>query len=201
MNWLLDNLAGLPSSLVYPVIGFLGFVENIFPPVPADTAIALGAFLSLRGVVTLWGVFGVTIVLNLAGAMTIYHLAARHSSTLFSSRLAQRLLPANGVEFVQREYQRFGLTGLFIARLLPGFRAIVPPFAGLIHLGAWRTGLVLGLASSLWYGGIIWLVGRIGRHWDQITLLLQRTNLVLGVMAALILLALFIWIRIRRGRQ
>ena len=46
---LLDALAALPLAPTYLVLMVLSAVENIFPPVPADTAVALGAFLALAG--------------------------------------------------------------------------------------------------------------------------------------------------------
>ena len=33
---------------------------------------------------------------------------------------------------IEREYLRFGVAGIFVSRFLPGFRAVVPPFAGLV---------------------------------------------------------------------
>ena len=54
---------------------------------------------------------------------------------------------------VERNYVRFGLAGLIVARLLPGFRSFTAPFAGLMRLGPVRTLVPIGIASALWYGG------------------------------------------------
>ena len=45
---LLDALASLPLVPTYLVLMALSALENVFPPVPADTAVALGAFLARR---------------------------------------------------------------------------------------------------------------------------------------------------------
>ncbi len=45
----LDWVAQLPELLVYIVLMALSALENIFPPVPADVAVVLGAFLAQRG--------------------------------------------------------------------------------------------------------------------------------------------------------
>lgn len=199
---ILEWLAGLPPLLVYLVIGVLAALENIFPPVPADTAVALGAFLAHRGVTSPTGVLLVTLASNTASAMGMYLLAARHSQTLFRSRLARRLLPDEGLAFVRREYGRFGLPGLFVGRLLPGFRAVVPPFAGLIHLGAWRTLAPILLASVLWYGLLVFLASQLGAHWDAVLHLIGRLNQALAIVAgiAALLLGLWIWRRWRARR-
>jgi hypothetical protein len=45
----LEWLADLPPVLIYLVIGIGAAVENVFPPVPADTFVLLGAFLAASG--------------------------------------------------------------------------------------------------------------------------------------------------------
>jgi membrane protein DedA with SNARE-associated domain len=191
-------LAALPPVAIYGVIGLLAAVENIFPPFPSDTAIALGAFLAHRGVTVPWIVFLVTFVFNMAGAMGMYFVAARHAPALFRSRFARRFLPEDGMAFIRREYQRFGLVGLFIGRLLPGFRAIVPPFAGLIHLGPFRAGIPMAIASGLWYGGLIAVAAQLGEHWESILQWIGAVNKGLGIVALVLLVVLALWIWRRR---
>ena len=62
---------------MYAVLGLLAAIENVIPPVPSDAAVALGAFLSIRGLTTPFGVFMVTWVANLAGAAAVYQIARR----------------------------------------------------------------------------------------------------------------------------
>ncbi len=197
----LDWVVTLPTGAIYSILGALSAIENFFPPAPADTAVALGALLSLRDATTLSAVFGITLVCNTLGAMGVYHMGARHSDTLLRTRFARRMLAGKGVDFVRREYQRFGLPGLLLARLLPGFRAIVPPFAGMIHLPAGHVAMVCAIASAIWYGLILYLVVTIGEHWDVITLALSRMNLVLGILAAVCVGIGIFWLRRRMQRR
>ena len=46
---LLATLAALPPLLIYAFIGVGAAIENFIPPVPADTFVLLGAFLSAGG--------------------------------------------------------------------------------------------------------------------------------------------------------
>ena len=59
---------------------------------------------------------------------------------------------------IEREYIRFGIFGIFIGRVLPGIRAVVAPFAGLVNLSAPRALIPIALASAIWYGAVA-LVG------------------------------------------
>ncbi len=200
MEGMIEWLAGLPPVAIYLVIAILAAVENIFPPFPADTAIALGAFLSHRGITDARLVFLVTLVANVGGAMGIYHFAAHHSAALFNSKFAKRFLPDEGIAFVRKEYQRFGLTGLFIGRMLPGFRAVVAPFAGLIHLGPWRAFFPMFCASAIWYGGIIFAAATIGEHWDRVAMWLRDLNVVVGAIALMAIAGGVYWWWRRRQR-
>ena len=132
---LLAWLSQLPPAAVYAVLALLAAVENVLPPVPSDAAVALGAFLSNRGLTTPLGVFLVTWVANLAGAAGVYFAARRFGRRLFASPTGRRLLAPRSLAVIEREYLRFGTAGIFISRFLPGIRAVVPPFAGLVGLG------------------------------------------------------------------
>ncbi|MEI2721524.1 MAG: hypothetical protein V9E87_15610 [Gemmatimonadales bacterium] len=199
MAAMVEWLAGLPPVAIYAVIALLAAVENIFPPFPADTAIALGAFLSYRGIIDARIIFAITLVANVGGAMGMYWLAARHSATLFESGFAKRFLPEQGLAFVRKEYQRFGLLGLFIGRLLPGFRAVVAPFTGLIHLGPWRALVPILFASALWYGAIIVAAAKLGENWETVIGWVNQFNKVAGiVLVILIAIGAFLWWRRRK---
>ena len=159
-----------------------------------------GAFLVHKGITTAWGVFAVTLIPNVAGAMGMYFLAARHAPALFRSRLVRRLLPEDGMAFVRREYDRFGVLGLFFGRLLPGFRAIVPPFAGLIHVGPVRAGIPILLASALWYGGIVYLGATFGAQLETLLRRLDQFTQGMAVAALAVALGLGFWMW-RRSRR
>ena len=60
---------------------------------PSDAAVALGAFLSNRGVTTPFAVFGVTWAANLIGAAGVYFAARRYGRRLFASPTGRRYLP------------------------------------------------------------------------------------------------------------
>src|SRR5205814_4294387 len=186
-GWLTEPwLAGgrhLPSAAVYAVPALLAAVENVPPPVPSDAAVALGSFLSHRHVTTPLAVFLVTWTANLAGAAGVYLAARRYGRRLFASPTGRRLLAPRSLAIMEREYLRFGVIGIFLSRFLPGIRAVVPPFAGLVGLGAVRTFVPMGIASAIWYGGITLLGAFIGAEWSRITALIAGVNRTLGIVA------------------
>src|SRR6185437_1653686 len=141
------------------------------------------AFLSNRGVTTPVVVFLVTWIANLMGAAAVYFVARRFGQRLFATPTGRRLLTPRSLAVIEREYLRFGTIGIFLSRFLPGIRAVVPPFAGLVGLGPLRTFVPMGIASAIWYGGITTLGALLGAEWDRITALIEGINRTLAIAA------------------
>jgi len=173
----------------------------VLPPVPSDAAVALGAFLSHRHVTTPLAVFLVTWVANLLGAAGVYLAARRYGRRLFASPTGRRLLAPRSLAIMEREYLRFGVIGIFLSRFLPGIRAVVPPFAGLVGLGAVRTFVPMGVASGIWYGSLTLVGALIGAEWTHITTLLQGVNRTLGLVALGVAAAAAIWYLVRARQR
>jgi membrane protein DedA with SNARE-associated domain/uncharacterized tellurite resistance protein B-like protein len=183
------------------VLAVLAAVENIVPPVPSDAAVALGAFLSNRGVTVPLAVFLVTWVSNLAGAALVYLVARRYGRRLFATGVGRRLLAPRSLAIIEREYLRFGVAGIFVSRFLPGIRAVVPPFAGLVNLSLLRTLIPIGIASGLWYGGITILGSVIGSEWERINHIILGVNRTLGAMTVVLVVVGLSWYVLARRRR
>ena len=183
------------------MLALLSAVENVLPPVPSDAAVALGAFLSHRGLTTPLLVFLVTWSANLVGAAAVYVAARKYGRRLFATQTGRRLLAPRSLAIIEREYLRFGTVGIFLSRFLPGIRAVVPPFAGLVGLGVARTLVPMGIASAIWYGGITALGAFIGGSWDRIVEIVAGVNRTMGIAAGVLAVVGIVWyLRHRRRR-
>lgn len=182
------------------MLALLAAAENILPPLPADTAVAIGAFLSHRGLTTPFGVFAVVWIANSIGAVAIYFTARRYGRRLFASATGRRLIAPEAVAFIEREYLRYGLIGIFVSRFLPGIRAVVPPFAGLVNLGPVRSLVPIVLASGIWYGAITWFGSALGAQWERIADVITDLNRWLAIGGVAVATALGIWWYLRRRR-
>jgi membrane protein DedA with SNARE-associated domain/uncharacterized tellurite resistance protein B-like protein len=188
---------------VYLVLGLLAAVENVVPPVPADAAVLLGAFLSHRGVTDSLAVFVVVWVCNVGGALAIYLVARRYGRQFFASPQGRKLVAPEAIAVIEREYLRFGLAGIFFARFLPGIRAVVPPFAGIVNLSPARAAIPIALASGVWYGGVTLLGSVLGSQWERIAAVLASVNRALGLVALVVAggLAARFYLRARRRQR
>jgi len=197
---LLHFLESLPPGPLYGLIAALAAVENVFPPVPADTAVALGAFLAGRGIMDPWTVFGLTWTANVSSGAAVYALARRHGRALFQGVLGRRLFSDATIARIEEQYQRHGTWGIFFSRLLPVWRGLVMPFAGIARVPPWRALLPLAAASALYYGALTFLITTLGTNLEDVLRVVGRVNAVLAVVAVALLLAAAIWILRRLKR-
>jgi membrane protein DedA with SNARE-associated domain/uncharacterized tellurite resistance protein B-like protein len=198
---LLEWLAGLPPLPVYATLGLIAAIENVLPPVPADTAVALGAFLSHKHVTTPLAVFLVVWLSNVAGAAAVYWASRRYGRRFFATPAGRRLLSPGALAVVEREYLRFGMIGIFLGKMLPGVRAVVAPFTGIANLSAPRALVPMAVASGVWYGGLTLVGTALGAQWDRIEEIIGTVNRSMGVFTVLLVAVVAAVVLLRRRRR
>lgn len=196
----LDWLAHLPTLATYAVLALLSSLENVFPPVPADVAVALGAFLAQRGEVSAPLLGLVCWAANQASAMAVYAWARGAGPQVLEHRLAQMLMPPSAQQALRVAYERHGMLGIFLSRFLPGLRAGVLPFAGLVGLSPLRALVPCALASAIWYALLIVAGSALGLNWPAVRALVESGTQALGLVALVATAALVYWLW-RRSRE
>lgn len=198
MDNLLAWLTSLPPLALYLALAGAAALENIFPPVPADTIVAFGSFLAARGEASAVSTFLATWIGNIAGAMLVYVAGRRFGAGWLHRRI--RIFGGEDREHrLERLYRQRGTLALFISRFLPGVRALVPPFAGALRIPATPTFVAIALASGLWYGVVTVVAYHVGADWDQLKTRLGALTRDAGlVAAAVVLIAAAVWYARRR---
>ncbi len=201
MTDILAWLSTLPEPLLYGALILAAFVENIFPPLPADTVIALGAFVAARGNGSAIGVWTATMFGNIGGAMLMYGLGHRYGLPWLLRRFPS-LFPTGAAERITERFKTQGLLAVIVSRFLPGVRAVVPPLAGAMGIGAIRATIAMSVASGAWYGLVCVLAFRAGANADVLLERIAGQQRTIGlVAAAIVALAIgVVWWRRQRGR-
>jgi membrane protein DedA with SNARE-associated domain len=200
LDGILDALAALPRAPTYLVLMALSAVENVFPPVPADTAVALGAFLARRGHISVVPLAVLCWLANTTTAAGTYAFARAHGPAFFREGWGRKIMPPGVMASLEEAYGRWGTAGIFVSRFLPGVRAAITPFAGVAGLGAARALLPAAVASAIWYAVLAFIGYAVAENWDAVKALVGDTNRILGI-GALVLTAgaaLWLWRRSRR---
>ena len=196
LNWLSE----LPAVALYAALAVVAGAENVFPPLPADTVVAFGAFLAARGQATLLGAFLATWLGNVSGALLVYVLGRRYGSG-YAHRWMARFGGARNESRLQAMYERRGTVALFLSRFIPGVRALVPPFAGALHVPPLRATLAIAIASGIWYGVVTWIAYRVGSDWEVLQERLRMAGATTALIAGAIALLGIAWYLIRRRRR
>lgn len=192
MSEALELLDTLPGWAVYLLLAGGAAIENLVPPIPADTFVIVGGMLAARGVVDAWNAGILIGAANVAGALGVYWMGHRHGRGFFEHGVGRWVLRPGQLRRIERFYERWGTHAIFLARFLPGLRAVVPAFAGISHHGFWRTAVPIAVASILWYGGLIWAGTIAGRNLGAVEAWLAGANrTLLGV--AVVLAGLIGW--------
>jgi membrane-associated protein len=190
----LEWVAQLPELAVYLVLMALSALENVFPPVPADVAVVLGAFLAQHGV-TQAPILGVLCWLaNTASSAAMFFYARRHGRRFFESGWRGKLVPAEAMTAIEKAYARHGVLGIFISRFLPGIRAAVTPFAGIVGMSPVRALIPAAAASAIWYAVLVGFGSFLGVNWKTARHMVDDANRVLAILSVAITVAVVWWL-------
>jgi membrane protein DedA with SNARE-associated domain len=133
-----DWIIRLIEQSGYLGIGFLMFLETVFPPVPSEVIMSIAGVTAAQGKLDIYGV----IAAGTAGAMLgniVWYLAARALGVdrlrPFVARHGRWLtLDWREIERAERWFARFGTFFVFMGRLLPTVRSLVSIPAGLLRM-------------------------------------------------------------------
>lgn len=202
MNAILSFLGSQGPLLLYLLLGAGSALENLFPPIPADTFVLLGGFLSAGGKADARTVFLVTWLANTFSALLVYWAGYRFGRPFFQVGLGRHLLNPAQLQRLGGFYQRWGLPAIFFARFLPGLRAMVPVFAGVTHQRFALVAFPVLVASGIWYGGLVWVGATAGRNLPAVGHWLAGVNRLLLLLALVAVGAVFLWwLRTRKGHD
>jgi len=198
---LIGWLSHAPLALLYLIMAAFAAVENVFPPIPADTVVALGSWLAARGQGSpLWAFLSVWVG-NIAGASAMYYVGRRHG-TAWIERRFPKIADEKSENRFRELHRKYGAASLFLSRFIPGVRALVPPFAGALRLPAVSSLASISIASGIWYGLVSYLAFRAGAaDWDALKGRISSVGRWIAVGAGVVLAigALVWWLRQHRS--
>ena len=200
MSGLLAWLTGLPLAVLYPLMTLAAAVENVFPPIPADTIVALGSWLAGRGSGSVVGAFLATWIGNVGGAAAMYYVGRQHGAGWMHRRF-----PALGSEQNEKRleamYGKYGVFALVVSRLIPGVRALVPPFAGVLKIPPLTAISAMAIASGVWYGIISYLAFNATSEFSQLMRVVKESGTIVAIVSAVLLAVVVLVVFIRRRRH
>jgi membrane protein DedA with SNARE-associated domain len=192
----------MPPIVLYLIIGAGAAVENVFPPIPSDAFVLIGAFLAAENNTSPYMVFLVTWIPNVVTSLGMYAVARRYGKNFLRTRVGKFLLSKDQLARMQTFYDRWGASAMFFSRFIPTLRALVPVFGGLSDVAFWRVALPVSVASAIWYGALVFVGTEAGRNFDAVMDTVEKYNRALLIVAILVIGAFVVWwFRTRRERK
>lgn len=156
----------------YLGVGFLMFLETVFPPIPSEVIMSVAGIAAAKGQMNLWGV----IAAGTTGAMLgniVWYLAARALGIIRLKPLIDRFgrwitMDWEEVQRAERWFRQNGTFFVFLGRMLPTVRSLVSVPAGLLKM-RFKTFFIAstlgtaGWTSALAYGGY-----KLREHFEQV---------------------------------
>jgi membrane protein DedA with SNARE-associated domain len=200
MDTLLHFVLAQDPVGVILLLMLLSALENVFPPVPADVATALGAFWAVRAGVPPVLVGLLCFLGNQATAFIIYFWARAEGEAVLRSRAFRSLLPLEMQPVVRGHIERYGSAGIFFSRFLPGLRAGVLPFAAINGLTPLKALGPAALATLIWYLALTAVGSALGLAYEEVRDTVARVTGMLGIVgvALTVVGAAMLW---RAGRR
>ena len=203
LNAFVDWLLGQPPEIVIPTLLILAALENVFPPVPADVATALGAFWAERTGRSPWLIGLACFLSNQLSATWVYLWARRNGEAVLSHPWFAALMPDDLQPKIRASVEKNGAWGIFVSRFFPGVRAAVLPFAAIHGLSPMRALVPAALASLAWYAFLTAAGASLGLAYDQVRDVVTRATTTLGVIGAVVVAVAFflLWRRSHARRR
>ena len=100
-------------------------------------------------------------------------------------------------------YGRYGVATLVVSRLIPGVRALVPPFAGALKVPPLTAIGAMAIASAVWYGIISYVAFHAPSEFSQLMQVVKESDTIVALVAAALLavVALIWYLRHRRHQS
>ncbi|HEY4843765.1 MAG TPA: DedA family protein [Terriglobales bacterium] len=171
--------------------------ESAGIPVPGEITLLLASFLAYSerhlhvGWIIVAGTCAATLGGNLGYAVGEYGgrpLLERYRSLL---RISPELL-----ERGEKMFERYGAAAIFFSRFIFGMRVFAGPLAGVLRM-RWRAFTLFNFLGAAAWVTLMSVAGYLfGRHWQTLLRVMQRFNITVLIVAAVVIV--YLWWRYRR---
>lgn len=192
------------STMGYPGLYLVMFLENIFPPIPSEVVLPLAGSLTLSGrfsigLITVVGMLG-----SLTGAFAFYGIGkwlGEANVRKFIEKYGRyAFLSTADLDRSLDWFNRYDDRVIFFSRMVPIVRSLISIPAGIATMHFWKFSIYTILGTALWsfllsFGGRL-----LGAQWHLITDFVNTyQNIVLVIIG--LLLAYFICSRLLKKKR
>ncbi len=189
LSWLVETI----SSMGYPGIILLMFIESTFIPLPSELVIPPAGYLISQNQMSWSGVIASGIVGSLMGALFNYAIAV-YLGRPFILKYGKYFGITNK-HFLRGEnfFQKHGNISTFVGRLILGIRHYISFPAGLARMNLTKFSFYTAFGAGIWVGILAYIGYFVGNNKENVMQVSKQWSLYILVGCAILILAYIIW--------
>jgi membrane protein DedA with SNARE-associated domain len=186
------------DALGLPGIFLLMVAESACIPIPSEATFLFAGFNVALGEYSLVAVVATGTAANVVGSWLAYAVGYYGRVDILEKHGRKLHVKPSHLRWADDWFARYGAATVFFTRMLPVVRTFISLPAGVARMPFWRFTLLTTLGCVPWIL-MLTLIGRaVGDNWEQWKDSLHYVDY--AVAAALVLGALWLYLRRRRGR-
>jgi membrane protein DedA with SNARE-associated domain len=203
LNTINEWALSIISTVGYPGLGLVMFLENVFPPIPSELVLPLAGWLTLDAGTgfTLLGVTVIGAIGSVAGAFFFYGLGKwfDESRVRFLLRRFGKwfLLSEDDFDVAMSWFDKYDEYVIFFGRMVPIIRSLISVPAGLANMHVGKFTFYTAIGTALWSFLLAFAGRMLGAQWALVSEYIDRYE---GAVIVIVLLvgAIFVISRVRK---
>jgi membrane protein DedA with SNARE-associated domain len=182
---IISYISTLDPSIIYLVLFFFAFIENIIPPSPSDVVVVIGSTLIAQTAIGFIPILAVTTIGSAIGFVVMYY---------FGGYFGEKIIRKGRFKFIKPEalhktdewFNKYGYNLILINRFMPGTRAVISFFCGVHQLKPLKTFFFASISSLVWNALLITLGIGVGNNIDLIDKYLNTYSNIVWILTIII---------------
>ncbi len=183
-------MSNLDPTLIYLILFFFAFIENIFPPSPSDVVVVVGASLIATTSMGFIPVLIITSIGSSLGFMLMYFVG---------KIFGEKIIRSGKISFITQEglsntdiwFNKWGYKLILANRFMPGTRSVISFFTGVYELEVLKTFTLSTISAFAWNLLIIYAGMFLGDNVETIDYYLA-TYSTIGVAISVVVILYFV---------
>ena len=201
LQQIISYISTLDPALIYVVLFFFAFIENILPPSPSDFVVLFGATLIANSTLGFIPILLITSVGSALGFIVMYFIGEFLGEKLLRSGKF-RFIKQESLDKADRFFHKYGYNIILINRFLPGTRAVVSFFSGVHRLKPTRTFIYAAVSSFVWNAILIFLGIQLGNNLELVDKYLSEYSQIILSITGLIIIFVLVrfWMKKKKSK-
>lgn len=173
---------------------FMGmFLIGVGVPWPSEITLGFAGYLVHSKQLQFVPVVVASVLGEVLGSIVSYGIGF-YSSTTIIARYWKKSSRTNGkMATVQQWLNRYGMTAVFVGRILPVIRGAIPLPAGLLRMNFTEYVMCIVVSSFIWCAALVYLGVALGQNWQQLYAMAENSGIVITGLLAAIIVGIFIY--------